>query len=29
MEIRRSVKRYLARRLHRALNATNPNPCRI
>jgi hypothetical protein len=27
-EIRRTVKRYLARRIYRTLNATNPNPCR-
>jgi transposase len=27
-EIRRCVKRYLARRIYRTLNATNPNPCR-
>lgn len=26
-EIRRCVKRYLARRIYRTLNATNPNPC--
>jgi transposase len=27
-EIRRCVKRYLARRIYRTLNATNPTPCR-
>ena len=26
-EIRRCVKRYLARRIYRTLNATNPNHC--
>lgn len=26
-EIRRCVKRYLARRIYRTLNATNPNTC--
>lgn len=26
-EIRRSLKRYLARRIYRTLNATNPSPC--
>jgi transposase len=27
-EIRRCVKRYLARRVYRTLNATNPESCR-
>jgi len=26
-EIRRCVKRYLARRIYRTLNAPNPGPC--